>query len=217
MRMPSVFFRTASACLLILTWGQVHAGRPLSVEDANVNDPGQGHIEHWWAHSSAGNRSWNVAPAWSPANGVELAGAFSHEGASPLNTTAVQIKFRLTPSQEHGCNLGALVGVLQTGSEKSRPYANGLISCHHPFWGSLHANVGTVWEQAGFYDMTRGIAWERSLGSVIFHVESFGQQNSKLSRAIGLRHNWLPQLQIDASLGRQAGQSLITAGLKWMF
>jgi hypothetical protein len=209
--------RSASACLLILTWGHVHAGRPLSVEDANVNEPGEGHVETWWAHNSAGPRAWTVAPAWSPADGVELAAAFSRESHSQLSTTAVQVKFRLTASQEQGCNWGALLGLSQTGSEKSRPYANGLLTCHHPLWGSLHANLGSAQDQAGSYVTTRGLAWERSLGSVTLHLESFGQQNSKPARAIGLRHDVLPQLQIDASLGYQAGQTLTTMGLKWMF
>ena len=96
-------------------------------------------------------------------------------------------------------------------------YANGLLTCHHPLWGSLHANLGSAQDQAGSYVITRGLAWERSLGSVTLHLESFGQQNSKPARAIGLRHDVLPQLQIDASLGYQAGQTLTTMGLKWMF
>ena len=114
--------RTVGSCLLILTWGHAHAGRPLSVEDANVNETGQGHVETWWAHSSAGSRAWTVAPAWSPVDGMELAAAFSRENPGQLNARAVQIKWRLTASQDHGCNWGALLGLSQTASEKSRPY-----------------------------------------------------------------------------------------------
>jgi hypothetical protein len=54
-------------------------------------------------------------------------------------------------------------------------------------------------------------------GQVTLHLESFAQQHAKPTRAIGLRHDLLPQLQVDASWGRQAGQTLTTAGLKWMF
>jgi hypothetical protein len=86
-----------------------------------------------------------------------------------------------------------------------------------PLWGSFHANLGSVQDAAGFYATTRGLAWERSLGQVTLHLESFAQQHAKPTRAIGLRHDLLPQLQVDASWGRQAGQTLTTAGLKWMF
>lgn len=217
MKTSSFFVRSMSAFLLILSWGHVQAGRPLSVEDANVNNTGEGHVETWWAHSSAGSRAWTVAPAWSLADGMEMAAAFSREGPSQLNTTALQIKLRLTVSQEQGCHWGALLGVSQTVSEKSRPYANALLSCYHPSWGSFHANLGTVQDPQGSYVGTRGFAWERPIGSVTVHLENFGQQNSKPVRAIGLRHDWLPQLQVDASLGRQAGQTLTTMGVKWMF
>ena len=217
MKLSPLVMRTVGSCLLILTWGHAHAGRPLSVEDANVNETGQGHVETWWAHSSAGSRAWTVAPAWSPVDGMELAAAFSRENPGQLNARAVQIKWRLTASQDHGCNWGALLGLSQTASEKSRPYANGLLSCHHPLWGSFHANLGSVQDAAGFYATTRGLAWERSLGQVTLHLESFAQQHAKPTRAIGLRHDLLPQLQVDASWGRQARQTLTTAGLKWMF
>ena len=33
----------------------------------------------------------------------------------------------------------------------------------------------------------------------------------------GLRTNVLPNLQLDTSVGRQAGRSLVTVGTKWMF
>lgn len=197
--------------------GHAHAGRPLSVEDANVNETGHGHVENWWAHSSAGSRSWNVAPAWSPLDGVELAAAFSREGLSQQNTKAVQIKWRLTAAQDHGCNWGTLLGLSQTASEKPRPYVHGLLSCHHPTWGSFHANLGAVQDATSAYLQTRGVAWERSLGHVVLHLENFGLKGSRPTRAIGVRHDLLPQLQVDASLGRQAGQTLTTVGLKWMF
>lgn len=156
MKLSPLVMRTVGSCLLILTWGHAHAGRPLSVEDANVNETGQGHVETWWAHSSAGSRAWTVAPAWSPVDGMELAAAFSRENPGQLNARAVQIKWRLTASQDHGCNWGALLGLSQTASEKSRPYANGLLSCHHPLWGSFHANLGSV------QDMPPREAWPGS-------------------------------------------------------
>jgi hypothetical protein len=45
----------------------------------------------------------------------------------------------------------------------------------------------------------------------------YGQQHDKPTWATGLRTNVLPSLQLDASVGRQAGHNLLTLGTKWMF
>jgi hypothetical protein len=61
------------------------------------------------------------------------------------------------------------------------------------------------------------VAWEYPIGEVTFHVESFGQQHLKPTRAMGLRYELSPSLQVDGSLGRQIGKNLLTLGVKWMF
>ena len=48
-------------------------------------------------------------------------------------------------------------------------------------------------------------------------MEVYGQQHDKPTWATGLRTNVLPSLQLDASMGRQAGHNLLTLGTKWMF
>ena len=58
------------ALFLWLGWGfvlSVQAGRPLTVDDANVNDLGEGHVEGWWTRAPGDSRSWAVAPAYSQA------------------------------------------------------------------------------------------------------------------------------------------------------
>jgi hypothetical protein len=42
----------------------VQAGRPLTVDDASVNDVGRGHVEGWWTRAPNGPRSWSVAAAY---------------------------------------------------------------------------------------------------------------------------------------------------------
>ena len=37
----------AATTALCLAW-PAHAGRPLSVDDAGVDEVGQGHVEVWW-------------------------------------------------------------------------------------------------------------------------------------------------------------------------
>jgi hypothetical protein len=51
---------------------QAQAGRPLTVDDANVNEVGEGHVEGWWTRAPDGSRSWTVAPAYAPMKNLEL-------------------------------------------------------------------------------------------------------------------------------------------------
>lgn len=204
-------------CGMSLFTGSAHAGRPLTVEDANVNEVGKGHIETWTARGPDGQRAWFVSPAWSPKEGLELAATVSRDTQQKQTAGAVQAKFRLSASQENGCNFGALLGLAQAEREKSHPYVNGLLSCNHPDWGSVHGNLGAVHLQASKYINTWGAAWEYPIGAATFHLESFGQQHLKPARAMGLRYELSPQLQIDGSLGRQLGKDSLTLGVKWMF
>jgi hypothetical protein len=208
------------ALFLLLGWGflfNVHAGRPLTVDDANVNDVGEGHVEGWWTRGPSGARSWTVAPAYSPIQNVELGAGMARDPKTKLETVNVQAKFRITPSQENGCNVGAVVGSSRTTGETSKGYVNALFSCNHVRLGSLHTNLGLFDVSSSQRIGTWGLAWERAYGDVTAHVEVYGQQHDKPTWATGLRTNILPKLQLDGSVGRQAGQNLVTIGTKWMF
>lgn len=142
-----------------------HAGRPLTVDDANVNDVGVAHVETWLERQADGSRLWVVAPAYGVANGVEIGASAARDTTNQLNTFAVQAKFRLTPSQPEGCNAGAAIGVAQTrggagfGSVNT-PFVNGLFTCNLPA-GALHLNLG-VNRTAGSPTLTTwGLAFER--------------------------------------------------------
>jgi hypothetical protein len=208
-------------CLfLLLSLGfvlSVQAGRPLTVDDANVNDVGEGHVEGWWTRAPSGSRSWAVAPAYSPIHNVELGAGMVRDSKTGLETLNVQAKFRMTPSQENGCNAGAVLGTARTTGDVSKGYVNALFSCNHVRLGSLHANLGMLDFSSSQRIGTWGLAWERVYGDVTAHVEVYGQQHDKPTWATGLRTNILPKLQLDGSVGRQAGQNLLTLGTKWMF
>jgi hypothetical protein len=47
------------------------AGRPLSVDDANVNDKGVAHVETFWSRAADGSRSLTIAPTYSPLPGLD--------------------------------------------------------------------------------------------------------------------------------------------------
>ena len=211
---------THKALFLLLGWGfvlSVQAGRPLSVDDANVNDVGEGHVEGWWTRGPSGARSWTIAPAYSPVQNVELGAGLAREQKTGLETQNIQAKFRITPSQENGCNAGAVIGTARTTGDVSKGYVNALFSCNHARLGSLHTNFGALDFSNTQRIGTWGLAWERAYGDVTAHVEVYGQQHDKPTWASGLRTNILPKLQLDGSVGRQAGQNLVTIGTKWMF
>lgn len=196
---------------------EAQAGRPLTVDDANVNEVGEGQVEGWLTRSPNGSRSWTIAPAYAPIKNVELGAGFSREQKTGLESVNFQAKFRFTESQEKGCNFGAVIGTARTDGESSNEYVNALFTCNHPTLGSLHSNLGALGFSKSQRIGTWGLAWERSYGELTAHVEVYGQQQDTPTWATGLRRNILPKLQLDVSVGRQAGQNLLTLGTKWMF
>ena len=207
------FFLMLGLCVI----SSAQAGRPLTVDDANVNEVGEGHAEGWWTRSPDGSRSWTVAPAYAPVKNMELGAGLSRQQRTGLETLNVQAKLRLTPSLENGCNLGAVVGTARTTGENTKEYVNALLTCNHTTLGSLHTNLGALDFSSGQRIGTWGLAWERAYGEVTAHVEAYGQQQDKPVWAAGMRFNILPKLQLDASVGRQARHNMVTLGSKWMF
>ena len=193
------------------------AGRPLTVDDASVNDTGAGHVEAWWTRSPDGVRSWTVAPAYAPVDNIELGAGIAREQFTGIKTQNIQAKFRITPTQDSGCNFGAVVGTARVDGESSQPYVNGLFSCNSPKLGSLHTNLGALNVSSSQRVRTWGIAWERAYGDVTVHIEKFGMEHEKPTVATGVRFNVMEDLQLDTSIGRTNKQNVFTLGLKWMF
>jgi hypothetical protein len=208
--------------VLVLLFGlggllNTQAGRPLTVDDASVNDVGQGHVEGWWTRATDGSRSWTIAPAYAPTQNIELGAGLAREQKTGLETLNVQAKFRITPSQDDGCNVGAVLGAARTTGETSKGYVNALLTCNHAKLGSLHTNLGALDFSSSQRIGTWGLAWERAYGDVTAHIEVYGQQHEKPTWATGLRTNILPKLQLYGSVGRQGRQNMLTLGTKWMF
>jgi hypothetical protein len=202
---------------LLTSIHSAHAGRPLTVDDANVNETGAGHVETWWARTADGNRSWNVAPAYAPVEGIELGAGMTRELRTGHITQNIQAKFRITPSQDNGCNVGAVAGYSRGTGEASLPYINALFTCNNQTLGSLHTNLGALNVSSSQRVRTWGVAWERPYGDVTVHIETFGLENDKPTWATGARFNVLTDLQLDTSLGRTQQKNMLTLGFKWMF
>ncbi len=215
----SLFPITSSFLLFIalLASKPSFAGRPLTVDDASVNDAGDGHVEAWWTRSPNGVRSWTVAPAYAPVENIELGAGIAREQFTGIQTQNIQAKFRITPTQENGCNFGAVLGSARVEGDSFKPYVNGLFSCKSSTLGSFHTNVGTLDVSSSQRVHTWGLAWERAYGEVTVHIETFGMKNEKSTIATGLRFDVMEDLQLDTSVGRANKQNIVTIGLKWMF
>ena len=209
------------ACFIALTTlvlcMPAQAGRPLTVDDASVNDTGDGHVEMWWTRAPGGTRSWTVAPAYAPVDNIELGAGISREVGTGIQTQNIQAKFRITPTQDNGCNFGAVAGYARVEGDSSKPYVNALFSCNSTTLGSLHTNVGALDASSSQRVRTWGVAWERAYGDVTVHIEKFGMEHEKPTVATGLRFNVMEDLQLDTSVGRTNKQNVVTIGLKWMF
>lgn len=215
----SLFLITSSFLLFIALLASMpsFAGRPLTVDDASVNDAGDGHVEAWWTRSPNGVRSWTVAPAYAPVENIELGAGIAREQFTGIQTQNIQAKFRITPTQENGCNFGAVLGSARVEGDSFKPYVNGLFSCNSSTLGSFHTNVGALDVSSSQRVRTWGLAWERAYGEVTVHIEKFGMKNEKSTIATGLRFDVMEDLQLDTSVGRANKQNIVTIGLKWMF
>lgn len=190
----------------LLLWASLaataHAGRPLNVDDASVDEPGTGHVEAWYARQPGGVRGWTVAPAYSPVTGVELGASLSRDTRQHTRSTGLQGKFLLSPSRDQACNFGLVAGISQTtGTAGTTPSLNGLFSCNQE-GGAAHFNLGAVHGPGGPTLRTWGLALERELGRFTAHAEWYGQKQSAPVFQLGLRTEVAPGWQVDASAGR---------------
>jgi len=189
----------------------------LTVDDAGMNDKGNGHVELWFAGDNAGARAFNVSPAYAAFENVEFSALLSRDTAGRSTAYAVQAKLIITPSKKDGCNVGATAGL---GWERhvtgNSPFANALVTCNLEV-GSIHVNAGIV-RPAGESSLgTWGVAFEREMGSVTGHIEAYGERGSKPTLQIGLRSEVAPKVQLDGTVGRRSNDTLYSVGLKFSF
>lgn len=212
----SLVSRAVLALAALSACGLAQAGRPLVVDDANVNDPGKGQVEFWLSRVP-GSTTLNLAPAFAPIEGLEIGALLARDNSNDITVTALQAKWRITPSKAQGCNFGVVAGFASANGGGDASYVNGLMSCNDGPAGSLHFNLGMT-KPSGFSTITAwGIAVEREMGSITPHLEWFGAEGSKPTVQIGLRSNIAPNWQIDGSVGRSDSSSVYTLGLKFTF
>ena len=200
------------ACTLLSS--AAWAGRPLSVDDADVNDVGHGHVEMWFERTLGPSRSLIVAPAYSPVEGMEIAAAVARDTTASNTSVAIQAKWRITAVQVEGCNFGASASLAKTRGESGNTTAvTGLMTCNMPI-GAVNVNVGALRAAGESTVATWGLSLSHALGSVIGHVEAFGQQQGKTTFQVGARYDIAKNIQLDGTVGRSDGQTLYSAGIK---
>lgn len=209
--------KTIAAVLLVAVAGSAWAGRPLTVDDANVADVGGGQLESWYARPASRDKLWTTAVGVGVLDWLELGGAVERNFSGPQTATSLQLKMRLTPSRDGGCNFGAVVGRAHAnrgGGEAT--YLNGLFTCNID-GGPLHVNLGAIRADGDSTVKTWGLAKEFELGEVTAHVEVFGQQHAKPTWQMGLRRELVKNLQLDGTLGRSERKTVFSVGLRLGF
>ncbi len=214
----SMPFKLTTLAMTLSAAMAAHAGRPLGVDDASVNDKGAGHVESWVARDSAKNTIVNLAPAYAPVDDLELSAVLTRDTTNRLNSQTLQAKWLITPSQEKGCNMAGVLGATRLpAGAGSATYQTGNVSCNG--WGpvKVHANLGVSKAKDVASTGTWGLAVELPLSGWIPHAEVFGAERAKPTAQIGARTQLTKELQLDGSLGRNNGQTAVSAGVKYQF
>jgi hypothetical protein len=213
-------FKYASLLALTLSlWGtHAHAGRPLAVDDANVNEKGAGHVEVWVARDGEKNNIGNVAPAFAPIEGVEVGVSYAKASKNGTAEKAIQAKWRITPSQENGCNFASTLGTVHVAGVGASPFLVGIMTCNSPI-GSVHTNITrhNPKDEASYNSW--GVAFERTIGSFTPHIEVFADEGGKPTFQIGAKKEIADGIQLDATLGsdRQNRATVFSIGFKFAF
>lgn len=214
----TTIIQSVAATLTLSAACAAQAGRPLVVDDANTNDKGAGHVEVWVARDAGKATSVFIAPAYAPIDNVELSAVLARDTTNHLSAQALQVKWRITPSQEKGCNFATVLGITHASGGGSNPfYLNGNASCNGLGPVSVHANIGFTKASGSSAIKTWGIAAEMPLGSVTSHIEAFGAEGAKPTLQLGARTQITKTIQLDGTIGRSSGETIYSVGLKFQF
>lgn len=213
---PAMSAVPAVLAALCMALPSAHAGRPLTVDDAGVDEVGQGHIEAWWEGQRGQRGTFYAAPAFTPIEGLELGALLARDMGERHTLQGLQAKWLWSPAQTDGCNAASTAGLThrrQPGGHSggSMVALNLIGTCAAP-WGVANANLGTQRERGQSWRGTWGVSLEHSWGAITPHVEAFGVQRSAPVFQAGARWEWAPGRQLDATVGRQQGRTLLSVG-----
>ncbi len=145
-RLPLAAALIAALCAALPS---AHAGRPLAVDDAGVDEVGHGHVEVWWEGLRGQRGTFYAAPAFTPIDGLELGALLARDVGERHTLQGVQAKWLWSPAETDGCNAASTAGVThrrqaQGHSGGSAVALNLIGTCAAP-WGMANA----TWARCG--------------------------------------------------------------------
>ncbi len=115
----------------------VHAGRPLTVDDAGVNAPGEGHIEMWWEGVHQERGAVFAAPAYAPRAlpGLEVGALLARDLHGRATLNGLQAKWQWTAPRDGGCHAASSAGLVHAHGENGSTLALTAIGTCAIGWG----------------------------------------------------------------------------------
>jgi len=211
---------------LMLAAGPAIAGRPLSTDDASLEDAGVCHVESWWQRADTAHE-WHFAPACGLAGNTELALELANYSPADTDRRALDFQIKtLLPALSLGdWSFAAKFNVEQAqGASDGRWAADGYSATGIASWAlspdvALHLNLGvqrSVRDAMWSRSYAAALAWNAGTRWLSF-VELGGDDQSSAVRMIGARFWLIPdRLGLDFTIANQAGvpaSRLTTLGL----
>lgn len=221
-----------SAGLLLTSLARAEA--PMNVDDAGTLDKGGMKVEGVWSKDDR-TRGGELLFGYSPVENLELeiGAGRARDGSADPATRLHELGFgaKWVPYQnDRGWSLGVRVDFGRTRVKDretptrftERTYAASALATYRLDDDQvLHLNLGTERVRAqGASDTaaTWGIGYEFPLAEVLqLTVETFGSEDARPDKAVGLRYEILPGLKLSGAVGRGNDRSFGQAGFAWEF
>jgi hypothetical protein len=220
--------RSAAVLLLAVASIPVHAGRPLTTEDAATLEDKACQVEAWIDRSKVETRAWAV-PACNFGWGIEWQAGFARtraDGESSFSESyAHGKKVIVEPTGDHA-GFGIVAGFARiVRRETHRGWEDAYVIVPVTWTPTkdtpVHANVGWSRDRDQKIDTTLwGIAGEHAISkSWTLVAEAFGTDRDRPSGRIGARVNAARGLDFDFTVVARSGGSsadrYISVGLTW--
>ena len=220
--------RAAAALLVAVATTAVHAGRPLTTEDAAVVEDQACQLESWIDRSREATQAWAV-PACNFGWGLEWQAGFARSQAHSrqrFSSAYVQGKKLVRAPEEGVPGYAVVIGLNRDPRRASRrgwddPYATGVVSAIVGAATLVHANYGWSRDRLRRADSaTWGLAAEHAVTERWSAVaEAFGDDRTRPFYRAGARVTAAKGLDFDLTVVTRSGGSradrYLSAGFTW--
>ena len=221
--------RRAALVLLAVASTPVFAGRPLTTEDASIQEDKACQVETWIDRSREATQGWFV-PACNFGANIEWQTGFARtreEGSSRFSEAYFQAKTLWRPSEEAPWAIGLVTGVTRKQRETHRGWENPYVTVPlsvtpESSVTTFHFNVGWSQDRAdGRNATTWGVAGEHALSTrLTLLAETFGENAARPFIRAGGRYSVVKD-RLDADLtfvtrpGGTRADRFVSIGLFW--